>query len=134
RAKQSAAPSPASLTRRHRAAALAVLLLLPLGAGGFYVWLGSPDIAAAPITARQNAVDEQRAIENMVAQVETYLQRNPDDGRGWEVLAPVYLRRGRYEESAMAWRNAIRLLGETAERQANLGESIMSSVDGMVTT
>ncbi len=33
-------------------------------------------------------------IENTVAEVETYLQSNPKNGRGWELLAPVYLRSG----------------------------------------
>ena len=133
RAEDTAAPSGASLMRGHRAIALAILLLLPLGAGACYLWLGSPDISAAPIASRQEQIAAQRAIDNMVAQVETYLQRNPEDGRGWEVLAPVYMRMGRFDESARAWQNVIRLLGETAERQANLGEALMSSGDGTVT-
>ncbi len=69
----------------------------------------------------------------MVARVEVHLQSNPRDGRGWEVLAPVYMQLGRYSDSVRAWRNALALLGETAEREANLGEALMAEANGVVT-
>ena len=40
----------------------------------------------------------------------------PADGRGWDVLAPIYLRLGRYGDAVTAYRNAIRLNG--GERRA----------------
>ena len=45
----------------------------------------------------------------LVAQVEAHLARNPEDGRGWEVIAPVYLRLGRFDDAVKARRNALRL-------------------------
>ena len=61
-----------------------------------------------------------RSIDSLVAQVEMHLQGHPDDGRGWEVIAPVYLRLGRADDAVAARRNALRLNGETAEREAAL--------------
>ena len=63
----------------------------------------------------------------LIAKVEAHLAKHPEDGQGWEVIAPVYLRLGRGEEAATAYRNAIRLLGSTAARQTGLGEAILAS-------
>jgi cytochrome c-type biogenesis protein CcmH/NrfG len=40
---------------------------------------------------------------------------------------------GRYSDSASAWRNTLTLLGENAEREANLGEALMAEANGIVT-
>ena len=60
-----------------------------------------------------------------MAQVEAHLESKPDDGRGWEVVAPVYLRLGRFEDAVKARRNALRLNGASADREADLGEALM---------
>ena len=54
------------------------------------------------------------------------LAKNPEDGRGWEVVGPVYMRFGRFEDAVKARRNAIRLNGASADREADLGESLMA--------
>ncbi len=119
--------------RRRRTAALAALVLLPLGAGTLYLKLGSPFLPAAPSSARTTAPAEQRSIESLVAQVEAHLERNPEDGRGWEVVAPVYLGLGRFEDAVRARRNALRLLGASAAREADLGEALVAAGNGIVT-
>jgi cytochrome c-type biogenesis protein CcmH len=117
-----------------RAIALAALVLLPAGAGGLYLRLGSPDLASGAMTAQRSVELEDRAsIENLVGKVELHLQNNPRDGRGWEVLAPVYMRLNRYTDSVSAWRNALLLLGESADREANLGEALVAEANGVVT-
>ena len=60
-------------------------------------------------------------------------KRNPDDGRGWEVIAPVYLRLGRVDDAVKARRNVLRLSGETAERRTALGETLVYAANGVVT-
>jgi len=58
--------------------------------------------------------------------------QNPDDGRGWDVLAPTYLRLGRYEQAITAYRNTMRLEGESAERIAGLAEALTMANGGIV--
>ena len=131
---ESAEETPVTMVRYGRAAIVAVPLLLALGAIGLYLRLGSPELASDYLTARRSPPSEQQtAIESMVGKVEAHLQKNPRDGRGWEVLAPVYLQLGRYSDSVRAWRSVLLLLGETAERQANLGEALMAEANGVVT-
>ena len=90
---------------------------------------------ARPAARRRGAQmpAEHRSLADLIAQVEAHLERNPDDGRGWEVLAPVYLRLGRFDDAVKARRNALRLLGATAEREADLGEALAAAANGIVT-
>jgi len=120
-------------TRRRRAIAVAVLVLVPIAAGATYLVLGSPGLIDQPRAERLATAHAGRSIDDLVAQVEMHLQSHPDDGRGWEVVAPVYLRLGRADDAVAARRNALRLNGETAERDAALGEALVVAANGVVT-
>jgi cytochrome c-type biogenesis protein CcmH len=125
-------PSPAATWRR-RAVVVVALLVLPFGAAGSYLALGSPSLPDQPLAPRLAAARGGQSVDGLIAQVETHLERNPDDGRGWEVIAPIYLRLGRFEEAVKARRQALRLNSETAERQAALGEALVFAANGVVT-
>ena len=118
---------------RRRVVAGAALVMLPLGAIGLYVGLGSPSLSDQPLAPRLAAARSGGSIGSLIAQVEAHLERQPDDGRGWEVIAPVYLRLGRFEEAVKARRQALRLNGENADRQAALGEALVMAANGVVT-
>jgi len=118
---------------RRRFVAIAALIMLPLGAGGLYLVLGSPDLPAQPVAARLDAPIQKRSIEVLVAQAEQHLESNPEDGRGWQILAPVYMRLGRFDDAAKALRNALRLTGDSAEGEADLGEALVGAANGVVT-
>ena len=124
--------SPAS-GRPQRIAAAVALLALPVLAGGLYLWLGSPQLASAQQERAPQAAQANESVEGLISQVEGYLQRNPQEGRGWEIVAPVYMQLSRYSDAVRAWRNALQLLGESAERDANLGESLTAEANGVVT-
>jgi cytochrome c-type biogenesis protein CcmH len=72
-------------------------------------------------------------IEQTVAEVEKYLEANPKNGRGWELLAPVYLRLGRFDEAVRTRRNALEIFGPDAARLGDLGEAIIMASNGAVT-
>jgi cytochrome c-type biogenesis protein CcmH len=126
------APPPAGTTRR-RAAALAALILLPLGAASLYLSLGSPQLTGEPQSARRELSPEQRPVMELVGRVEAHLEQNPEDGRGWEVLGPVYMRLGRYDDAVKARKNTLRLLEPSAGRWADLGEALTGAANGIVT-
>ena len=125
-AAQAATATPGS---RRRAVALAALVVVSFGSAGTYLSLGSPTLPGQPLASR----DQSQSIDAMIAQVETHLARNPNDGRGWEVIAPVYLRLGRVDDAIKARRKALALSGETSERQAGLGEALVAASDGKIT-
>lgn len=134
-AAEAATPGPlpaATATWHRRLVAVIALVVLPLGVGGLYLKVGSPELPGQPLAAR--AADVQNpSIDRLVGQVEAHLVANPEDARGWEVIAPVYLRLGRFDDAVKARRNLLRLGGETAERQSDLGEALVGTANGIVT-
>ena len=110
-----------------------VVIALPLIAVGGYLSLGSPGMPALPLSARMQASPENADLAMLIKRAEDYLASNPDDGRGWDVLAPIYLESGRIADAEIAYANAIRLLGSSAQRQAGLGQALFAKSGGIVT-
>ena len=127
-------PAPqAAARRRRRATAVAAFILLPIGAVLLYLKLGSPQLPGQPLAARLQVPDEANSIASQIARVERHLEQTPDDGRGWEVIAPIYMRLGRFDDAVRAWRNAIRLNGPSGAREAEFGEAQVAAANGVVT-
>jgi cytochrome c-type biogenesis protein CcmH len=105
------------------------LVLLTIGSAALYLRLGTPSLAQTTVAA----APQTSSVDKLVAQAEEYLTRNPQEARGWEALAPVYMQLGRYTDSANAWRNVVQLSGENADRLANLGEALTAESNGIVT-
>jgi cytochrome c-type biogenesis protein CcmH len=124
----------ASNIRLRRLAAIVGLVGIPLLAIAVYLPLGSPQLGDFPLAARSRAPDATQSLDNLVAQVEAHLEKNPTDGRGWSVLAPVLLRLGRNDDAVRAYRNSITYNGESAERRADLGEALTGAAGGIVTS
>jgi cytochrome c-type biogenesis protein CcmH len=127
-----AAPAQSNL-RLRRASAILALIALPIAAVTFYLSLGSPQLGDFPLASRSRVADANQ-LDNLVAQVEAHLEKNPTDGRGWNVLAPVLERLGRYDEAIRAFRNSITYNGDSAERRSDLGEALIGSAGGVVTS
>ncbi|WP_460449455.1 c-type cytochrome biogenesis protein CcmI [Alsobacter sp. SYSU BS001988] len=126
-----AEPSPAQ-GRRRLASGLA-LVGVPLLSLGLYLGLGNPNIADQPLRDRVAKSGSELGLDQAVAKIEEHLAANPQDGRGFEVVGPVYMSRGRYDDAQRAFENAIRLLGESGERFEKLGEAQVASAEGVVT-
>jgi cytochrome c-type biogenesis protein CcmH len=122
----------ASSIRRHRLASLVILVVVPLSGLGFYLDLGSPALPDQPLAARLAGPVENASLDELVGRVEAMLAADPQDGRGWEVLAPIYLKEGRLQDARLAYANALRLLGSTARREADFGEAAVAAANGMV--
>jgi cytochrome c-type biogenesis protein CcmH len=120
--------------RRRMAAVAAAVVMIPLIAFALYGVLGSPDLPWQPLASRTPGGEdpESNPIAQLLARVEARLAENPDDGRGWEVVAPVYMKLERYEEAAKARSHAISLLGPTATREVDLGEALTAAANGVV--
>jgi cytochrome c-type biogenesis protein CcmH len=118
---------------RRRATAVTALVALPLGASIFYLALGSPELPGEPLAARLTDGQQDRSVANLISQVEAHLKQVPSDARGYEVLAPVYLRLGRFDDAVRARRKLLELKGESAERESDLGEALAAAANGIVT-
>ena len=86
-----------------------------------------------PLASRKVAPRSNGEIEAAVAAVEARLIAKPDDGKGWAVIAPVYMRLERYAEAVHAYGEALRIVGEDPLRRAAYGEALVAAAGGVVT-
>ncbi len=108
-----------------------VAVAIPLLSVAIYVSIGSPRLPGQPMAARQGNPGEASVAE-LIARVEARLRAEPEDGKGWDVIAPVYLRLGRYGDAVHAYSQANRILGESVRRLAGFGEASLLKSNGVV--
>ena len=126
-------PSPPAAPRNRLAAAALIAVGLPAIAFPLYALLGQPRMPDEPLASRSAAPQTNGEIEAAVAAVEARLIAKPDDGKGWAVIAPVYMRLERYADAAHAYAEALRLVGEDPLRRAAYGEALVAAAGGVVT-
>ncbi len=129
-----AAPAaPTGALWRRRAAAAAIFVIVPAISLALYARIGQPDMPDAPLALRKANPNDPAGLDAAVAKVEAHLMHAPDDRRGWEVLAPVYMRMGRFPDAAGAYRRLLGLGDDTPQVRANYGEALVAMSDGVVT-
>jgi cytochrome c-type biogenesis protein CcmH len=116
-----------------RAAMIGVALALPLLALGLYLAYGSPRLPDQPLAVRLQDPASDQNLEALVARVEARLREHPEEGEGWDVIAPVYMGWRRYPDAADAYAQAVRLLGESAKRLSGQGQALVLANNGVVT-
>jgi cytochrome c-type biogenesis protein CcmH len=118
---------------RATAALLGVAFALPLLALGLYLVYGSPRLPDQPLAARLEDPASEQNLAALVARVEARLREHPEEGEGWEVIAPVYMSWRRYNDAADAFAQAIRLVGESPKRLSGQGQALVLANNGVVT-
>lgn len=118
--------------RRRRAVSAIALSLVPILAVAVYGAYGSPSLPGQPLAARLKDQPAEMDLATAVARIESQLQKVPTDGRGWEVIAPVYLRMGRLDDAVKAYEAVLRLQGPDANRLTNYGEALVVAQQGIV--
>jgi len=107
-------------------------LSVPVLALVLYAQLGSPGLPDMPHAGRTAEDAARSQVDAMIARVEQRLRSAPEDGNGWDVIGPVYLRMERYGQAAEAFANANRLLGETPKRLAGFVQAEILANNGIV--
>ena len=86
------------------ALALAIALLLPIGAGALYLHIGTP-VALDGVPAAPKPMDFQQALTELRA----HLQQQPNDAQGWALLAQATTALKQPEEARDAWDQALKI-------------------------
>lgn len=105
---------------------------IPLASLALYVAYGSPQLPGTPIAGRASATTGTAPVIELITRVEKRLLEHPEDGQGWDVIAPIYLKLQRYGDAAESYGNALRLLGETPNRLAGFAEASFLANNGVV--
>ena len=131
--KERSAPSERASGSPARSAMIVVATLVPLLALGLYLLYGSPRLPDQPLAARLEDPSNSQNLDALIARVEARLREHPDEGEGWDVIAPVYMGAQRYQDAADAYSEAIRLRGPTAKRLSGQGQALVLANNGVVT-
>ena len=131
KATESIGPPIIVSSSRNIFVSLAIVAFVPLLSIGLYVKLGSPDMLSRPLEARLESPEDDLLV--LINRAESHLRQQPNDGLGWDVLAPMYLKMGRIPDAETAYRNALRLLGSSPIRLDGLAEALMATSRGVVT-
>lgn len=96
--------APTSQSAKHsfwsaRRTAAVIALVLPLGSAGMYWWLGNP-AAMDPVAAHKANNDQ---VNQMVEALAERLKANPDNPKGWAMLARSFKVMGRFAEAEQAF-------------------------------
>ena len=110
-----------------RKTALALLIVIPLAATLGYVILGKPE-ALEPLQTQAQVSPQQ--IEAMLGKLVEKLKANPDDSKGWVMLARSYKVLGRFAESAEAYSHGAALVDAEPVLLADYAEVLAQTQGG----
>lgn len=104
-----------------------IAVALPLAAMGLYAWLGNPaGINPPPPQPQLSAQD----IENMVAGLAAKLEAEPDNLKGWAMLARSYRALGRLPDAEKAFDRAEKFVENDAQLLADYADVATANAGG----
>ncbi len=120
---------------RRGQAALLTLIAVPLLSLALYGLLGNPDQPDMPFAGRQAvpSVSNASGMAGVISKIETHLATHPEDMQGWELIAPIYMATGQFDDAVKAYTALLRGTPPTAARFEALGEALVAQADGVVT-
>ena len=108
------------------AAAIVLALLIPLAALGMYLWVGEPD-GMRPEAAAAEHQATPKEVDEMVSRLAARLEKNPDDPRGWMMLARSYYVMKRMPEAVAAFEKAAQAVKDDADFYADYADALAMS-------
>ncbi|MEO6031832.1 MAG: c-type cytochrome biogenesis protein CcmI [Burkholderiaceae bacterium] len=104
-----------SNVRANWGAALATGIALPLFAAVLYVALGQPLTVLDATSPSRVAGAAHAPTDGAIETLSRRLEKNPDDGQGWVLLARSYFQAGRIAEAMNAYRKAAAIMPDTPD-------------------
>ena len=100
--------------------------LIPLTAASLYFWIGQPDgLRSEALSAEQQASPTE--VDEMVARLAARLEKNPDDPRGWMMLARSYYVMQRMPEAVVAFEKAALVVKDDPDFYADYADALAVS-------
>ena len=133
RLEQTTSPAQTSYSPAARPVALYwTIFLVPVVALCVYSVIGNPDQAIKSDTHQVSADLSNETLPNLLKAAEARLKSNPKDAQGWIVVAPVYVRLGRFDDAINAYKQALELLGRRPGLTVAQGEAMVMKSQGRV--
>ena len=123
------APGTAPAQRSYRVAAFAASIAVPLLAVLLYLALGNP-AALVPQQSDGAHGPGQQQMDAMVARLAARLEKNPQDARGWVMLARAQAVLGRYGEASAAYARSVAIFPADAQLLADYADALAMAQGG----
>ena len=131
--KPNTRPSVLEASGFNRVLGAGIFVVVFGAAFGLYGIFGAPGLPGKPFAERISAANKTPSLDELVARVEVHLRKNPDDARGWAIIAPSYMRLGRFNDAANALRKVIQLEKKPdPDVLASYGEALVMANKGAV--
>ena len=126
--------------RGGRWAALLLIVLIPGLSIGLYQVIGTQQII--PLLANAGTAAVQQAttpaggtlsLVEMVGRLAERLQQEPDNAEGWVMLGRSYTTLQRFDDAAVAYARAYRLVGDDADLLADYADTLVMANDSVFT-
>jgi cytochrome c-type biogenesis protein CcmH len=110
----------------------ALIIGLPAIVVGLYYQVGNPQSLTldAPLAAGTPHQVDQTQVQLMASRLAARLQRNPEDGDGWAMLAKSYGMMQRYNDSALAFGKAAALSPANPQLLADYADALAMAQGG----
>lgn len=107
--KRETASPGASSGKASRAVALALCVVIPVGALAVYIPTGEPNLPGQPFASRETKPENGAPAQVMqaIAKLEQHLKDEPNDLQGWLLMGQTYTRMSRFDDSVEAYRHAV---------------------------
>jgi cytochrome c-type biogenesis protein CcmH len=121
-----------------RSVLIATAILIPVGAFGLYLMIGAPAEPDRPFAAREAERDsiaqhEDLEMSRVVQRLAERLKAEPDNLEGWILLARSYNAAEQFAQAAEAYREAVRLSGDSPALVGAYAEALTNAAGGIVT-
>ena len=107
---------------------LALALLLPVASAALYLALGNPAGLKPPAAEHQVTAQD---IDRMVASLAAKLEQEPDNLKGWSMLARSYKAMGRLDDAEKAFEHAAALVDTDAQLLADYADVLATKAGGV---
>lgn len=126
---------PLVSTRGSRIGLWIAILFVPVASVGYYSQFGNPALSRIAVAEQQQAREENARIVALTEQLKTRLETDAEGGPsdGWMLLGQTYMRLGRFNDAAEAFRIVSEREEATSAVFSMLAEALVSQENGIMT-
>lgn len=128
---RAAAPVARPAQRRSGLTAFAASVAVPLLAVFVYLAIGNPGALRAQASESPHGLGQQQ-MEAMIARLAERLEKNPQDPKGWAMLARAQAVMGRYREASAAYARSVDMLPDNAQLLADYADALAMAQGGLL--
>jgi cytochrome c-type biogenesis protein CcmH len=124
-----AAPAAAPVQRSQGWTAFAASVAVPLLAVSVYLLIGNPGALQARTAEGPHGLGQQQ-MDALIARLAQRLERNPQDPKGWAMLARAQTVMGRHREASAAYARSVEMLPNDAQLLADYADALAMAQGG----